>query len=344
MQVLESIAVHQMIGGSPATPQYIGAASPEKLEPMAAARVQEYVDNLNRRREGQGRSQTAWWIDVCPAHITQLLTCGINDFDTATRSALDGLLAAAKGKQAQSGVILFVRSRVGKTASLLCLKMYLESAKLARFQNAVSADRAIHVEDIDNVLPEAGALKKAALIPHPDGDGDLRVVDEQMEDVADYWLEFLGARSRRKEPQIAKLTVATAFDVLRQQNVAEPVIGKAIAGSLQATIDGGRSETPKKLVERIAKKAGVPAKTLWEETAKRAPTIAEPDSSVGQEAAELLKTTITLGPGITVSGLSVALDARYDWHVAPPGQEGWVLQITSDTEPKVSHTRVSGSR
>lgn len=344
MQVLESIAVHRLMAGSPATGQYIGAAQPEKLEALAAARVQTYVDNMAGRREGRGRSQAAWWVTKRPSHIDRVLSCDVKEFDAATRDALDALVLAAKGKQAQSGVILFVRSRDGKERSLLCLKMRLEKEQLALFQEAVTADRAIHVEDIANKLPEATDLKKAALIPHPDGAADLRVLDEQLDDPADYWLEFLGARARRREPDVMKLTVSTTAAVLREQSVAEPVAGRALGESLQATIDGGKLEAPKAFVERVAKKAGVPVKPLWDQVAKRQVQLADPDSIVSPEAAELQKTTITLGPNITVSGLSIYLDPRYNWHPAAPGQEGWVLEVASDVEPVVKHTKATGRR
>lgn len=342
--MLESIAVHRLIAGPPAKAQYIGAAQPDKLEPLAAERVRTYVNNLANRREGQGRSQAAWWLDSCPAHIAKLLSCNVADFDTATRAALDALVATAKGKHPQSGVIMFVRSRDGETASLLCLKMLLGKEQLARFKDAVAADRAIHVEDIDNVLPLATDLKKAALIPHPEGDADLRVVDEQMDEPAGYWLEFLGARARRKEPETAKLTIATTVDVLRDQGIAETDVGKSVGESLKETIAGGKPETPEKVVRRIAKKAGVPPSTVWQQVVEKEAKLAEPEASISPSAAELQKTTITLGPGITVSGLSIYLDPRYDHKPAPPGEEGWIVELTSAVEPKVRHTIVTGRR
>jgi hypothetical protein len=339
MPVLESIAVHRLIAGSPATAEYIGAAEPNALEPLAMGRVQSYVDGMAHREEGQGRSQAAWWVNACPVHIAELLTCDVKDFDTATRAALDVLVFAARGKQVQSGLILFVRSRDGKKRSLLCLKMQLEKEQLALFQEAETADRAIHVEDIANKIPVASDLKKGALIPHPRGGADLRVLDEQLEEPAEYWLEFLGARARRREPDTMKLTVVTTAAALREQGVTEPLAAKALGESLQATIDGGKLETPKAFVERVAERAGVPATPLWDLVSAQQSELTEPESAVGPDAAALQKTTIALGPNITVSGLSIYLDERYDWHPAPPGQEGWVLEVTSDVEPKVTRTK-----
>jgi hypothetical protein len=339
MSVLETMAVHRFIAGSPATAQYVGAAEASALEALALTRVQAYVDGMHQRREGPGRAQAAWWAKECPEHIATLLSCDVKDFDTASRAALDALVAAAKGKNAQSGVILFVRSRNGDGASLLCLKMVLESEQLALFQEAATADHAIHVEEIANKLPEATGLKKGALIPHPDGSADLRVLDEQLEDPADYWLEFLGANARAKEPDTMKLTVVAAAAALKKHAVSEPVAAKAISESLQATIDGGKPETPKTIVERIATKANVPPKEVWDEVRAQKPVLAEPTAAAGPDAAAGQKVTILLGPHITVSGLSIYLDGRYEWNPAPAGQEGWVLEVKSDVEPRVRRTK-----
>lgn len=345
MPELEIFAVHRLIAGSPATGQYIGAARPDALEPPARARVEAYVTSMVERDEGQGRAQAAWWLETRPEHLTRMLTSHVKEFNAATCASLDALVLAAKGKRAQSGVMLFVRSRDGNERSLVCLKMALEDAQLALFEEgAASADRAIHVEDIANKLPEATNLKKGALIPNPWAGADLRVLDEQLEDPADYWLEWLGARARPKEPDTMKLIVTTTAAVLRDRAVTEPLAAKALAETLQDTIDDGKPITPKQFVRKAAEKAGVPADEAWTDASTRRKELAAPEAAAGPDAAALQKTIITLGPGITVSGLSIYLDRRYDWHAAPPGQEGYVLEITSDVEPNVKRTKATGRR
>jgi hypothetical protein len=141
-----------------------------------------------------------------------------------------------------------------------------------------------------------------------------------------------------------KLTVVTTATVLREQAVTEPVAAKALGESLQATIDGGKLETPKAFVERVAEKAGVPAEPLWDQVSRKRSELAEPESAVGPDAAAIQRTIITLGPNITVSGLSIYLDDRYHWHPAPPGREGWVLEVSSDVEPKVMRTKARSRR
>jgi hypothetical protein len=341
--MLEVVALHRLVVDPPAKAQYIGAAKPNRLEAAAAQRLQAYIDNLAARSEGQGRAQAAWWKDGQPAALERLLSCDVTDYEAASRSALDRLVECTP-PNAQSGVIVFVRVKDGDARSLTCLKMLLAREKLARFQDAVTAERAIHVEDIDNILPEAKELKKAALMPHPSGPADLRVVDEQMDEPADYWMDFLGARARRKEPEIAKLTVTTAAAVLHDRGVADSDIGASIGESLDQAIAAGKEEMPRQFVKRVAEKAHVPERDLWDQMSKRQPKLAEPEARVSPPAAELLKTTIVLEHGIKVIGLSRHLDSRFKIDVAEDGEQGWVVRVKSATEPTVKRTIVTGRR
>lgn len=341
--MLEAVALHRLVVNPPAKAQYIGAAKPDRLEAAAAQRLQAYIDNLAARSEGQGRAQAAWWKDGQPAEFERLLSCDVADYEAASRSALDRLVACTP-PNAQSGVIVFVRGKDGESRSLTCLKMLLAREKLARFQDAVAAERAIHVEDIDNILPEAKELKKAALMPHPSGPADLRVVDEQMDEPADYWMEFLGARARRKEPEIAKLTVTTAAVVLHERGLMDSDIGATIGASLDEAIAAGKEEKPRQFVRRVAEKANVPERDLWDRVAERQPKLAEPEARVSPPAAELLKTTITLEQGIKITGLSRHLDTRFKIEPAEEGEQGWIVRVKSAEEPTVKRTVVTGRR
>ena len=69
------------------------------------------------------------------------------------------------------------------------------------------------------------------------------------------------------------------------------------------------------------------------------PALAEPTAAAGPSAATGLKTIIELAPEITVSGLSINLDGRYSWRPAPVGQQGWILEVRSDVEPKVRRVK-----
>jgi hypothetical protein len=341
--MLETVALHRLVVDPPAKAQYIGAAQPDRLEAAAAQRLHAYIDNLAERSEGQGRAQAAWWKDGQPAELERLLSCHVADFEGASRSALDRLVTCTP-PNAQSGVIVFVRVKDREARSLTCLKMLLAREKLARFQDAVTAERAIHVEDIDNILPEAKELKKAALMPHPTGAADLRVVDEQMDEPADYWMEFLGAHARRKEPEVAKLAVITATTLLQERGVADSDIAASIGASLDEAIIAGKEEKPRQFVKRVAEKADVPERDLWVQMSQQEPKLAEPEARVSPPAAELLKTTITLEHGIKVMGLSRHLDTRFRIEPAEDGEQGWIVRVKSAEEPKVKRTIVTGRR
>lgn len=340
--MLECVALHRLVVGPPPTADYIGAAQPDRLEAAAAQRLQTYLDNLSQRSEGQGRAQAAWWLDGEPAELERLLACDVPDFDAASRSAMDRLVGCTPST-AQSGVIIFVRVRAGESRSLMCLKMVLSREELALFRDTVAADQAIHIEDITNKLPEAKELKKAALIPHPTSAADLRVVDEQMEEPAEYWLQFLGARARRKEPEIAKLTVAAAAGSLRDRGIDEARVSTSIGASLEEAIAHGRDEKPQEFARRVARHANVPGRELWSEMTAKQEKLLEPEARVTPRAAQLLKTTITLEHDIKITGLSRHLDTRYTIEAAGDGEEGWIVRVRSAaTEPSVKRTIVPG--
>jgi hypothetical protein len=339
--MLQAVAVHRLVVGPPAKAQYIGAAHPDQIEPAAAARLQSYIDNLVERSEGRGRAQAAWWKDGPPSELEQLLSCDVKDFEKNSRSALDRLVSCTP-PTAQSGVIVFVRDVVGETHTLTCLKMLLSREQLARFQDAVSADQAIHVEDIDNILPEAKELKKAALVPHPTGVADLRVVDEQMDAPANYWMDFLGAHARRKEPEVAKLAVVTASQVLRDRGLEDSQVAASIGASLEEAIATGKEEEPQTFVKRVAEMVNVPGSELWSEVAQQQPRLTEPEARVTPPAAELVKTTITLEHDIKVSGPSRHLDTRFTIEPAEGDEQGWIVRLRSAEQPTIRRTIATG--
>ena len=101
--MLECVALHRLVVVPPARSQYIGAARPDRIEPAAAERLNTYIENLRERSEGAGRAQAAWWVDARPDAFNELLACDPDDFDMASRSAIDRLRDCTP-PNAQSGV------------------------------------------------------------------------------------------------------------------------------------------------------------------------------------------------------------------------------------------------
>ncbi|MDQ3878299.1 MAG: hypothetical protein M3290_08135, partial [Actinomycetota bacterium] len=278
-------------------------------------------------------AQSAWWVDDIPVELKSLMECDVGDFDHYSREAMSRLHTSTPGSAA-GGLVVFVRIREQMEAQLLCLKLKLSNLSLERFTGALSATAAITVEDIKDVLPKAKDLKKAALIPHPVKVSDLKVVDEQAQDAADYWLRFLGARVGVKEPDVGKLVALTTLPVLQEEGVqnADALMGNELKRVAAAT----KSEPVRSMVRHLAKEAGVEPNEVWKKVAEREPKLKDAGVSVSPAAAQRVITEIAVAGGVRVTGPSTSLDGGYEI-IDNPNADGWILQIFTSEYPKVTH-------
>ncbi len=331
--VLEALALHRLIiDPPPARVDPIGAADVGAMNPVAVRSLMSNFQEIIKRQESLGQAQSAWWVSTPPEppdEIKRLMMANLREFDQASKQAMDRLCLAAPGA-ARGGLVLFLRQRSdGDATTLLCLKMELQERKLTRFKEAVSAAQAITVDDITNILPEPSELKKAALIPHPLGTADLRVVDEQLPDPAGYWLDFLGARARPKEPDIVRATAVATWKAL-QPLVGDAKASEALGQELQAVAAAPEPQGPRAFVDRVAERVEIPKEDLWQRVVQAEGKVALPDAVMTSLASERLDTIIELSDGVRVRGPATALEGR--WRKRQRG-DGWVLEIDSADEP-----------
>lgn len=328
-------ALHRLIvvEGGDVSVEEIGAAVASELPPRNREVFQAFLENMVERDEALGKAQSAWWIDGMPAELEALVECEVEDFDKRSREAMTRLLTSTPGT-ATGGLVVFVSVDEDDNKQLLCLKLALSKVSLERFTGALSPTSAISVEDIQDVLPKAKDLRKAALLPHPTGAADLKVVDEQAKDAADYWLRFLGARVGVKEPDVGRLVALTALPVLEEQGVADAP--RILGRELRRVAAASKPESIRTFVKHLAKEGGSDPTEAWRKVAEREPKLRDTGVRVSPAAAQRVTTEIVLDAGIRVSGLSTALEGRYEIIDNPSG-DGWILQIFTAEYPEVTH-------
>ncbi|HLI56679.1 MAG TPA: hypothetical protein VKY26_06535 [Actinomycetota bacterium] len=236
--------------------------------------------------------------------------------------------------QAKSGLVVFIRDAAddGNT-TLLCLKMLLSQESFTRFLEAAEAADAITVDDITNILPSPEELKKGALIPHPTGTADLRVVDEQMRDAAEYWMRFLGARARPREPELAKLVAGTVLEALVSITHDEEGARSAVAAELGSVVQGVENLSVRDFVQAVGVRAETDTLRLLNEVEARDQTLLQAETILTPIAARRVDTVIELDDGIKVRGPAWALDGRWRARQRQNGT-GWVLEIDSVRRPE----------
>lgn len=338
--MFEVYAIHKLsiAEGGEVEVEEIGAAVADDLPVRNREVFSAFVDGMVNRDEGLGKAQSAWWIDGIPKELAELRTCDLDDFDVQSRAAMARLRASTPGT-ATGGVVVFVRTVEDEEPRLLCMKLVLSDLSLERFTGALSATTAIAVEDISGVLPKPSDLKKAALIPHPAGAADLKVVDEQAREAADYWLRFLGARVGVKEPDVGRLVASAIVPVLEERDVDDAPL--LVANELKRVAAATKAESVKTFVKRVAEAAETPPTDVWAAVGEREPKLREPRVKVSPAAAQRVRTEIVLPGGIKISGLSTELGGRYNI-IRDPKSDGWIVQVFTPEFPTIRHRNRPG--
>lgn len=333
--MLEILALHRLHVEAPVRAEYIGSVEAARIPERARSEVSRYLDGMASRSEGLGRAQSAWWTAEPPApppELLRLYSCPAMDFDDASRRAMDRLVTMTPA-QARSGVVVFIRDIADGQTSLLCLKMVLSEESVTRFLDAADAANAIRVDDITNILPSPEELKKGALIPHPAGTAHLRVVDEQMREAAEYWMKFLGARARSREPDLAKLAAGTVFDAVVWMIQDEERARSTVAAELDRVVHGDERPSVRDFVQAVGTRAEIDTTRLLHEVEARDPALLLAETILTPTAANRVDTLIELDDGIKIRGPAWALDGRWRARQKQDGT-GWVLEIDSVRRPE----------
>ena len=334
---LEAVAMHEIArenGAQQARLREIGAMDLEALDERVREALAKYVGGLELRDETTGRAVAAWWDGGAPAELGGLRTAAPDDFGAAARAATQRLVDISPG-QASDGLMLFVRARRDEAGPVVaCLKLELEELHRMRFAGAGGGDptAAIVPHDIDDLLPEAAKVLKAAMVPNPTGASDLRVVDDQLRDPASYWLRFLGAAPRPGEVDMTKSATAAVVSALTERTQWQPEQAAAvIAAELHELGTGADAIAPRRFVDAVATRAGVDEAGLWADAAAREPHLADPHYELTPGSARRLRTTYDLGEGIRLTGPTSALDQRMGVARRPAG--GWEVTIRVAERP-----------
>lgn len=338
--MFEVYALHRLVvgKGGDVSVEEIGAAAATDLPARNREIFEAFLENMIQRDEALGKAQSAWWIDKMPDELRALSDCSIADFDARSRDAMARLLTSTPGSAA-GGLVVFVREPEDEQNQLLCLKLALSDVSLERFTGALSPASAITVEDIRGVLPKAKDLRKAALLPHPTGGADLKVVDEQVQDAADYWLRFLGARVGVKDPDVGRLVARTALPVLEEGGFADGA--RYLGKELKRVAAASKPEPVRTFVRRLAEAAGAEPGDVWKKVSDREPKLRDSGVRVSPAAAQRVTTEIVLAGGIRVTGSSTALEGLYEI-IDNPNADGWILQIFTIEYPEVTHRTKRG--
>lgn len=308
-----------------------------------AERINQYISNLASRSESGGAAQAAWWSGERPDFVARLLERPVDEFEACAADALQALAAVAQ-PASRSGLVVLVRAEEDDTTYVAALKLVLSEEQLARFDDEAGGDDPIIEERISNVLPKPSEVKKGALVPHPENAADARVVDEQLQDPAGYWLNWLGLTARPKEPGLAKLAVHTARVVASDLLGSDEKAGQAIAAAMAEKSSQRGAVSVQEFSNAVAKSAQVDAKQLWTQMKAREPTFDDRRLAVGSEALARVEIVIKLDDGVTVRGPATALAGKYT--IAPArNREGWITELQSTREPEVKEeTRRGGAR
>jgi hypothetical protein len=327
---LEAIAVHAMrrVNGSKELVT-IGTADPASLTPRTQERFTDYVTRIGQLNEADGRARAAWWGDGGqPAELEQLADCPIGYFEQAAEAAMRRLFECTPGA-ASEGLALFVRARRdGEAPFVGCIKLRLADLHDVRYSGEVDPVKAVEDVDIEGILPKADQVLKAALIPNPSEQSDLRVMDDQLRDPASHWLEFLNANPRPTELAISRIaTAALSAGLVAETTLDERGAAAIVADRLDAIVEDDESVDVRAFATRVAEQAEVEDKALWAAAVLEEPRVEGDHYELTPRAAKKLTSVYSLGYGIELRGPARTLDRRVEF---VKGDGGWLLQLAVD--------------
>ena len=321
----EALAIHGIRGGKRFD---VGQLDVGKLDPAVRDHLADYLDELDELSELDGKAAPGWWKTngKPPAELDTLATCPLGGFAAAADSAMARLVLASPGN-ASDGLLMFVRAHAnGGTAAFACLKLKFTAIEDLWYTGKANPQDAIDQLRFNDVLPKPKEVRKAAVSPNPSGTGDLRVVDNQLQDPADYWLDFLGAAARPTEKKMTK-TAAAALTVALSKAAQMPP--HAAAGLVSTELDkisaGGQAVKPATVTNNLAAVKNIDPGALWAAAKTESAELGNPHYELTPDGADEVFSTYDLGDRITLKGPSRLLDPKVDFK--PDGQGGHLLTI-----------------
>ena len=311
---------------------FIGEGQLTNLPAKASDYLLSQTSEIENRSEAFGRALPGWWSPNAPAEISALLPGSGVPFATSVQAALKHL-ASVTPNTASPGLYVFAQTDI---PSLSIIKLDLSDQEIFRFASQAGTSGVIDYQELQDVLPSKGDLRKAALIPDPDAGADLRILDDQAnEGAASYWLNFLGAVAAQPAPkvlkEVVKATVMSLESTISKQTL-DAAVGQALKEVGQSTV----AVSPQALVERIRDQTDSPMapSALWEQVQQRS-TIPLPPQVVIRprtvEHVEKVLVFLVAGERITLRGPASALSGRVTWNATATGVD---IIIQADGNPE----------
>lgn len=244
-------------------------------------------------------------------------------------------LALVTPANATDGLFVFVRARNGGGAFTGCIKLEFGSLERLWYTGKATPQDAIARIDWNDVLSLPKNVLKAAVIPNPTGNGDLRVVDNQLGDPASHWLKFLDAGARPREKTMTKVATAALTQALATTAQIAPAQADAfVADRLDQVAGATVSMAPKKFASEVAKAANVDPNALWKAAVKEDAAIQSPHYEVTPAGAGKLKSNYDLGDGIQLTGPTHVLERRVSFVLDGAGGYELRLPVPGPVEPR----------
>jgi hypothetical protein len=311
---------------------FMGVADIAALPQATAAYLNTHIADVSGRTDAVGTALPGWWHPAEPDEIRALRPNGNGDFSTSVSNALTRL-AAIKPGTASPGLYVFIRT---SSPSVVILKLDLTEQEIYRLAAQAAAEGVIEYQQLHDVLPPEGGLRKAALIPNPDGASDLRIVDDEAnQGSATYWLSFLGCRSMPSAPRVLKATVEAVSAVLIPES-SRLTVERAIAQTFSESEEAVATLTPQDFLTRVAETAqiAIEPEVLWQRVSEAAgpslPVQSFMPVHTVERAIRLYEFRVG-GQKVTIRGPLAALSGRVEWQ---PTATGYTITIQADDEPQ----------
>jgi hypothetical protein len=332
--MLDLVALHGLRASSPSTVVKIGLADVSVMDDEVKARLTEYVENVESRSSLKGRATPGWWKDgAAPSDLDEMLTCAGDRFLALSNNAMDRL-AHVTPATAMDGLVVFLRTHDAGNTAMTCCKLQLETYNDIQWnRGSGAASTALKPVALDNLLPQAKLLQKAARLPGI-GTADIWLVDDQIPGTADYWVTFLGASRYPGEHQRLRNVIETIGASLQSDFAVDP--DHAVTQAIAATAGSSTAVLPRDFVRSAASAAGVKPSALVKrlEATALGPVLDDVRYALTPQAARDAITTWDLGGDVRLVGPRSELEGRVQ-KVQEPG--GTFLKVRITQGPTVTH-------
>jgi hypothetical protein len=331
---LDLIALHGLRAASSSVDR-IGGVDAASLPEAVHERLLKYVTNVEERSALSGRATPGWWRNgTAPTDLGSMLTCGSRRFERLSEQAMDRL-AGTTPPNAKDGLVVFLRTTDNGVTALTCCKLEVLTYSDIRWnRSSGTAATALTPIEIDDLLPQANKLQKAARLPGLGG-ADLWIVDEQIVSTADYWLAFFEATRLPGENQRLRV-VAQQTDRILRDDFSIPDAEAQVTHAIAVTAHSPSATLPIDFARSAAVAAGLDPDPVIARLKRSLPDeLGDPRYTITPRAAGDARTTWDLGDGVKLTGPRAVLEGRV---AVVEEDDGTYLKVRATRSPTPSHS------